>query len=39
MNKLSYEEAEAVRKEILSSLHSALPGRVEDFDSAACTRV
>ena len=37
MGDLSYEEMAAMRKEILSSLHSALPGRVEDFDSAACT--
>jgi hypothetical protein len=37
MSDLSYEEMAAMRKEILSSLHSALPGRVEDFDSAACT--
>ena len=37
MGDLSYEEVKAAREEILSSLHSALPGRVEDFDSAACT--
>ena len=29
MSDLSYEEIEAVREEILSSLHCALPGQVK----------
>ena len=39
MSDLSYEEIEAVREEILSSLHCALPGQVKTFDAAACTAV
>ena len=39
MSDLSYEEIEAVREEIASSLHCALPGQVKTFDAAACTAV
>ena len=35
MSDLSYEEIEAVREEIASSLHCALPGIVESFDDVS----
>ena len=37
MSEISYEELEAVRKDILSTLHCALPGRVEAIDPDTCT--
>lgn len=37
--RLSWEEIEALKREILSSLHCAVPGTVESFDPAAGTAV
>jgi hydroxylamine reductase (hybrid-cluster protein) len=37
MAEMTHEELEALRQEILSSLHCALPGKVLSFDSASCT--
>ena len=37
MAEMTHEELEALRQEILSSLHCALPGKVLSFDAASCT--
>lgn len=37
MIDITHEELQALRTEILSTLHCALPGRVESFDAATCT--